>query len=393
MLRIVSGAVCTRECVVLDWRRPKSAKSAIICSCTQWQILFALTAVLLLNGDLSAEPPREPKTVRLTEVQFFDKGGSVYAVDIANDGKHAIIGGDLTDPGMLLWDLAAQKLIRRIEQPGINAVISPDAKWIAYTGPSPNVTIIGTEDGTQRQQLFHGSLFSSLAVVPDGTRLLSAGLDGSIAIWKVETGEELLRIRGHQSGITGLAVIPDGDEALTIVTGSVDKTWRVWDSDGQELRKVEHNGRIWSLTCSPDGKLAATGTGGVPQGSVTQQDVLPLPENPIRLWSVSTGELVRELAGHDHVVRALAFSPDGSLLASGGYDRSLRLWDVATGDELARIDGDGWVTALKFTPDGEFLLSVGGVRKDELTWVPAPAERFRLFKVERTEASNTADDN
>ena len=105
----------------------------------------------------------------------------------------------------------------------------------------------------------------------------------------------------------------------------------------------------------------------------------------MRLWDVATGESLATWRGHTDIVRALAFSPDGTRLATGCADNTIRLWDIATGTEVAELRGHrAYVPAVAFSPDGARLASCSGdftVRIwDSLSPQerdPAPADRDR----------------
>jgi WD40 repeat protein len=105
-----------------------------------------------------------------------------------------------------------------------------------------------------------------------------------------------------------------------------------------------HTDTVWSVAFSPDGRLLASGSG----------------DKTIKLWEVATGSLVRTLTGHTDSVLSVAFSPDGRLLASGSgyYDRTIKLWEVASGREVRTLSGHtDWVNSVAFSPDGRLLAS------------------------------------
>jgi Tol biopolymer transport system component len=110
------------------------------------------------------------------------------------------------------------------------------------------------------------------------------------------------------------------------------------------LGKVRYRnvGRVFSVDFSPDGKTLLAGAW----------------DGSIRLWDVATGEEVRQYVGHTGWVRSVAFSPDGKTFASGGKDKVIRLWETATGKELRRLEGHrNWVQNLAFSPDGKTIAS------------------------------------
>jgi WD40 repeat protein/CHAT domain-containing protein/tetratricopeptide (TPR) repeat protein len=113
-----------------------------------------------------------------------------------------------------------------------------------------------------------------------------------------------------------------------------------------------HSGFVEAVVFSPDGKLVASGG---KDGSVV-------------VWDVATGREKWTLDGHTERVTSLAFSPDGKLLASGSFDKTVRLWDPATGKKEAVLRGHThWVNAIAFSPDGK-LLATGGSDKVVILW-------------------------
>jgi WD40 repeat protein len=109
------------------------------------------------------------------------------------------------------------------------------------------------------------------------------------------------------------------------------------------VQKLEgHSGGVWAVAFSPDGALLALGS----------------DDPTIRLWDTQTGQEVQKLEGHSSWVRAVAFSPDGALLASGSQDQTIRLWDTQTGQEVQKLEGhSSWVRAVAFSPNGALLAS------------------------------------
>jgi WD40 repeat protein len=119
-----------------------------------------------------------------------------------------------------------------------------------------------------------------------------------------------------------------------------------------ETRRIRH--RFSATALSPDGKLVATG--GI--------------DGIIRLWDVASGRLVRALVGHDSYIYGLAFSPGGKYLASGGaFDGTARIWDAATGQPLRILTGHpGYVVQVGWSGDGKKLIAAGGVSGDISIW-------------------------
>ncbi|KAI4208823.1 MAG: hypothetical protein LQ351_008166, partial [Letrouitia transgressa] len=121
-------------------------------------------------------------------------------------------------------------------------------------------------------------------------------------------------------------------------------TVRLWDAATGEARGIleGHSDSVRAVVFSPDGSLLASAS----------------YNKTVRLWDTATGEARGTLEGHSDSVTAVVFSPDGSLLASASYDKTVRLWDAATGEARGTLEGHSdWVRAVVFSPDGSLLAS------------------------------------
>ena len=135
-----------------------------------------------------------------------------------------------------------------------------------------------------------------------------------------------------------------------------------------------HTDRVNSVSFSPDGSTLASGS----------------EDNTVRLWDVSTGETLRTLTGHRGGVNSVSFSPDGSTLASGSY-QEIRLWDVGTSELLRTLTGHAsWVNSVSFSPEGQTIAS-GGYDGTVLLWDIEPAADKPAPVVQPAEAISTPD--
>lgn len=192
---------------------------------------------------------------------------------------------------------------------------------------------------------------TSLALAPDGAHAVTAGWDNAVRWWDLTTGECPRELSGHTDAVTSLALTSDGRRALS---GSADHTLRWWDlNTGECLRTLSgHADAVTSAALTSDG------------GHVLSAGA----DHTLRWWDLATGECVSVLTGHTGTVTSLALTPDGRHAVSGSADATMRWWDVNSGACLKSFPSHGCsVDAVAVAPDGRHALA--GEDCGNMQWV------------------------
>jgi WD40 repeat protein len=272
-------------------------------------------------------------------IAFAGHRKAVNAVAIAPDGSWLATCG--WDKKVRIWDPAVGK-----EQAGIacndtSAVaIAPDGSWLAI-GVGLRIRIWDTATKTERARSDVGrsGWVTAVAVSPDGDWLATGSKDRGVLIWDAATGMKRLGLSRHDATGSPFAYGSSRD-----VSSGIWQAVRTWVTAARDLRAmlVAQRGDDWVTTVviAPDGTwLAAGGVDGT-----------------VRIWDVTSGRQLAAVSGHTGPVRAMAVAPDGSWLATAFSDGLVRIWDLTAEKEQAFLSGHGdWVTAVAVAPDGSWL--------------------------------------
>ena len=196
---------------------------------------------------------------------------------------------------------------------------------------------------------------AALAYRPDGKLLAAAGYREVLLI-DPNAGDMVGKLPGQTGEATALLAFSRDGSLLAVASGAPDVAGEVRiykaAADPPAITIAAHKDAILDLAFSPDGKTLAT----------CGYDRL------IKLWDVDSGQLIRELKDHSDAVYGVAFSPDGTLLASGSADRAVKVWQVADGKRLYTLsDSTDWVYSVAWSPDGHDL-AAAGVDKSVRVW-------------------------
>lgn len=234
--------------------------------------------------------------------------GPVKAVAFSSDGYiMATASADTTVKLSVVASAQAVSVLRG-HSDAVNAVVfSSDGALLASAGADRTIRVLDLSQ-TARRDLLTGHGDEIMSLDMTGRLLASGSRDGTVRLWRGQDSVGVLS--GHLDWVREVAFSPDG---TLLASSSRDGSVRLWDVATQTTRAVlPHDGDSRAVTFSPDGTVVATDNGGV-----------------ILLWDVASGEQLARLEGHEKPVLSLAFHPVGNLLVSGSGDNTLKLWAVA----------------------------------------------------------------
>ncbi|MBA2748214.1 MAG: WD40 repeat domain-containing protein, partial [Tatlockia sp.] len=177
----------------------------------------------------------------------------------------------------------------------------------------------------------HTSRVWSVAFSPNGHNLASGGDDHAAIIWGIDTGYAVSKFQGHSNCTYALTLSPNRQ---ILASAHEDQTIKLWHVNAQQSKPTTydckylkalsgHSNRIFAVAFSPDGSILASSSG----------------DRTIKLWDTETWRCFNTFKEHSSWVWSLAFSPDGKTLASGSYDRLVKLWNIKTGKCIHTLTG------------------------------------------------------
>jgi WD40 repeat protein len=186
----------------------------------------------------------------------------------------------------------------------------------------------------------HGGLIKSIDFSTDGKRIITGSEDKTGKVWDIQTGTCVLTLIGHSGIVKNAKYSPDG---TYIITDSTDGTTKIWDiGTGDCLLTLSGNSnRTGRIVCSPNGKRL-----------VTVSDKIG------KVWDIETGDCLLSLLGHSDIIYGIAYSPNGEHIVTSSRDYSVKIWDSTNGSCLKTLTGQIAATHnIIFSPNGKYLIT------------------------------------
>ncbi len=301
------------------------------------------TSTSTVTGSIAS---RLAQAIILPVAQLAGHTGVVTALAYTADGSTLVTAGK--DETLRIWNAASASLARTIElDDGPATAIAVDGNRV-LTGHANGQVVMWDTDRAVRLGSYkrNDAEVWSVTFIGAQDRFAVASHDWKIALWDTATTATPVHVLdAHDSAVQAMAFGSNG-KGPVLVSGSADKTLKMWDLDSFEKVRTYrgHRDYITAVAYSGGGKQVASAS----------------LDGNVRIWSGQSNRLFRSLSAHQGRANALAFAPSGDVLASAGADGKVRVWDYKHRRTPKTLSSHaGAVTMLAFSPDGQRIASAG----------------------------------
>lgn len=277
-------------------------------------------------------------------------------VAVSGNGKQVIAPLRSGFPSLRIHLKSGERAL--LAQRAYNPMFTPDSKRLLTS----NGTILDVKTGKKILSLKgHQGRIVRARFSSDGKYVVTGSMDKTVRVWHASSGKELARLAGHDQWIFDVAMDPQNK---WVISGSKDGTARIWDwTTGRSLFKlIGHNSNFWSVDFSKDSSRAVT----------VGQD------GTARIWSTKTGEQIALLQAPNGINRA-ALNPNGNQIATYNTlrDNAVRVWSIENGKLLYSLKCSHAVQVVQFNANGSQLLTCGG---EAALWDAKTGKQVLKFK-------------
>ena len=321
-----------------------------------------------------------------------------HFVKFSPNGKHAISGG--YDRTIQMWDVHSGKEVGKLmgNVDWFNSVkISSNNRYLFTASGSPEISMWDVSNGRLKTKLEgHKSYVTSFVLSKNDRNALSGSGSGSVILWDLMSEGILRSWKAHDVPISSIALSPNGKMAVTVTfKGKINDRLKIWDiPSGKYLGTLKNNpldgfGGYTCVKFSPDGSLIcgkgartvniwdiasknlvfmelSDSLGQAISFTPDTKNILFANGNKLRLFDLSTNELVKEFIGHKSKVSSIDISIDGHYAISGSSDNSAIIWDIHSGDSRKILKGHSsrvYSVGLSLSQNIAFTSSLDGLTK------------------------------
>ncbi len=276
--------------------------------------------------------------------------GELFVYPLKGENWNTLLSAPVTDGGQSGFGVAF------VADTGSVITCGGDSRAKMTAGPDPAGSNPGS-GATVRTYVGHTDKLNSLGVTPDGKLLVTGSQDRTVRVWDVAGGKPLYSFQGHADAVTAIAIRPDGKQAAS---GSEDGSIKLWPLSAADEHRAftEATDSLWAVAVGPDGRrIAAAGD-----------------DRTVRVYDAATGKLEKTLTGHKGAIPALAFVGAGAVASASG-DKTVKVWDLASGSAKDLTGHGSAVLTVAADGAGKLLVS-GSVDKSVKGWDPASGKNL-----------------